>query len=503
MIKVVYVPSGNHAMALAGESLLERLHAAGAPVESVCKGNGVCGTCIVEVAAGAEHLSSPKDEELDMVRRRGGGEGCRLSCQTTLLKGTTGEVRLAQPVLRVAKAERERATRALRRVDWDHAVSHPIDPEALQEMGPYLAGRYGASEGGHFFARRTREGIADARARVARALGCARAQVLFLSGWAELAHGLSILFPGRDVCGPSPLFFRPMETLAAGRKLRAWKFGPDGRLDMPSVAKTFSTRNAVAFFGPAIEGTGTRLPMEEIAARAAARRIPSVVDLSWIWALDASWAGLAGAGALAVTVDPSLFGAPRGILIAVLKPGRHWPLPEGVAEPGVAVGAAAAVERAAARRPAEGERLAALRDRIESFLAGNLPGCRAWHPEVPRLPQALCLTFREWNADGLAPFLETAGVALGGTERGSRVDQVLRALKLDPVVAAGAAAIWLGPENTEDEFEVAKDRILSAVKSFRAVVPTARPGLMPGAPKPAPRAVSADAQLRAAYMDEA
>lgn len=503
MIKVVYVPSGNHAMALAGESLLERLHAAGAPIESVCKGNGVCGTCIVEVASGSEHLSPPGDEEMAMVARRGGGERCRLSCQTRVLKGTSGEVRLAQPVLRIARAESERAKRAFLRVDWDHAGSHPVDARALQEMGPFLAGRYGSPEGTHFFAQRTREAVAAARARIARALGCARSQILLLSGWNELSHGLSILYPGRDVCGPSPLFFRPMEHLAAGRRVRAWKFLPGGRLDLVSVAKTFAARNAIAFFGPAIEGVGTRLPMEEVAARAAARRIPFIVDLSWAWPVDASWAGLSGSGALAVTVDPSLFGAPRGVLVAVLKPGKNWPIPEGAAEPARATGAAAAIEKAAARREAEGTRLVELRDGIEDFFLKNLSGCAAIGPDLPRLPQASCLTFRDWNADGLARFLETAGVSIAGAARDSRVDRILHALKVDPQIAAGALSVWLGPENTREEFEVARDRILASVKSFRAVAPTARPGLMPGSQKPAPRAIAADAELRAAMMDEA
>ncbi len=503
MIKVIYVPSGNHAMALAGESLLERLHAAGAPIESVCRGNGVCGTCIVEVAAGAEHLSPAGDEEAGMVARRGGGGKCRLSCQARLLKGASGEIRLAQPVLRIAKAESERAKRALRRVDWDHAGAHPVDPGALQEMGPYLAGRYGAPEGSHFFAVRTREAVASARARIARSLGCARSQVLLLSGWGELSHGLSILYPGRDICGPAPLFFRPMEHLAAGRKLRAWRFLPGGRLDMISVAKTFASRNAVAFFGPAIECVGTRLPMEEVAARAAARRIPFMVDLSWVWPMDASWAGLAGSGALAAAVDPSFFGAPQGILVVVLKPGKSWPVPEGAAEPARAVGAAAAIEQACARREEEGARLAELRDSVEIFFQRSLSGCVAYETDLPRLPQAACLLFRDWNAEGLARFLEIAGVAMAGAARESRVDRVLAALKAEPAVTAGALSVWLGPENTREEFDVARDRILAAVKSFRAVVPTARPGLMPGTQKPAPRAIAADAELRAAMMDEA
>lgn len=502
MIKIAYVPSGNHAMALAGESLLERLHAAGAPVESVCRGNGVCGTCIVEVQAGAEHLSAPAPAEEEMVRRRGGGARCRLSCQARVVGAPDGEVRLTQPVLRLARAERERAARALRRVDWDHVWSHPIHPEALQAMMPYAAGRYGDGEEAHFFSRRAREAVEGARRRAAQALGCFPDRVLFLSGWEGLALGLLRLNPDAALAGPPPLFFRPMEILAAGRRLRAWGFADGGRLRWASVDASLALSNTIAFFGAGIEGVGVRLPLADLAARARGRGIPFGVDLSWTWGLDASWMALADSRADFVTLLPAAFGGPRGILVVVLRPGLAWSGPEN-RDPAAAVGAAAALAAAAEARAGAGTRLKALRDAIERFFVERIQGCVPWEAAADRLPQVACLTFRAWNAAGLSDFLETAGVALAGTRAGSRTARVLAELGLDPVYAPSAATVWLGPENDDGEFEVARDRILAAVKSFRAVVPSARPGLMPGTSPPVPRPATVDGQLRAAYMDEA
>ncbi len=491
-------------MALAGESLLERLHAAGAPIESVCRGNGACGTCIVEVEEGAESLSPAAPDECDMVKRRGGNDRCRLSCQAKLLSGTSGAVKLTQPVLRLARAERERAARAFQRVDWDHVESHPIFPEVFQEMGPILAGRYGSPVGEkHFFSTRAHEAIEKARQRAARAVGCAPEQILFLSGWAELALGLRILHGEGPVAGPEALFFPPMEMIVAGREILPWRFGASGVLDTDSFETSLARGASLVFCGSAIAGTGTRLPLARIAEAARRRRIPFGVDLSWSWSLEDIWQELSGAEASFVTLAPSLFGGPRGVIVLVLASGAGWPLPERGVEPALAAGAAAALEIAGAHRAAEGKRLAALRDSVESFWTEKLPGCDPWSRwAADRLPQAACLTFTAWNAEGLSSFLETAGVAVGGTFAGSRTDRVLRALGVDPLYAAGAATIWLGHENTEEEFSLGRDRILAAVKSFRAVVPTARPGLMPGTQAAAPRPATIEGELRAAYMDE-
>ena len=46
---------------------------------------GVCGTCVVEVVEGAEHLSEPTQEEFDFL----GEDTCseRLACQCKIKKG--------------------------------------------------------------------------------------------------------------------------------------------------------------------------------------------------------------------------------------------------------------------------------------------------------------------------------------------------------------------------------------------------------------------------------
>jgi len=67
-----------------GESLLEGALKAGVSLAHDCGGKLACSTCCVEVREGAELLSEPTDDELDMLERAGvAHDNARLACQAT------------------------------------------------------------------------------------------------------------------------------------------------------------------------------------------------------------------------------------------------------------------------------------------------------------------------------------------------------------------------------------------------------------------------------------
>lgn len=63
-----------------------------APVPFSCR-SATCGTCHVEVLAGAELLEPPEEEERELLELLGGGENHRLACQARVRPGP-GLVRL-------------------------------------------------------------------------------------------------------------------------------------------------------------------------------------------------------------------------------------------------------------------------------------------------------------------------------------------------------------------------------------------------------------------------
>lgn len=68
----IEVPEGAELM----QSLLEN----GLPVASSCKGQLVCGKCYVQVVDGSYNLSSPSQEERDVMDLKDVPSGHRMSC---------------------------------------------------------------------------------------------------------------------------------------------------------------------------------------------------------------------------------------------------------------------------------------------------------------------------------------------------------------------------------------------------------------------------------------
>jgi ferredoxin len=67
-----------------GESLFETLKRCDQPVASSCRGNVVCGRCIVRVVKGGQNLSTMEDEERAVLLREGAADDERLACRAYL-----------------------------------------------------------------------------------------------------------------------------------------------------------------------------------------------------------------------------------------------------------------------------------------------------------------------------------------------------------------------------------------------------------------------------------
>lgn len=86
-----------------GEVLLHSLLESGAALAHECGGKLACATCCVIVRQGAEALSAPSDDELDMLERAGvARDGARLSCQVT----GSGEITVDVPRVQAPSHER-------------------------------------------------------------------------------------------------------------------------------------------------------------------------------------------------------------------------------------------------------------------------------------------------------------------------------------------------------------------------------------------------------------
>jgi ferredoxin, 2Fe-2S len=72
-----------------GANLMQSLLAAGVPVASSCRGDGVCAKCRIEVTEGANNLSPRNPLEVSLADRHQIPHSERISCQTEILGDIT------------------------------------------------------------------------------------------------------------------------------------------------------------------------------------------------------------------------------------------------------------------------------------------------------------------------------------------------------------------------------------------------------------------------------
>ncbi len=76
---VTILPSGRVAEAAEGALLSDVLRQAGLPISLYCRGQGLCGKCLVRVERGEP--AGPEEGEASVLKRRGAGPGERLACR--------------------------------------------------------------------------------------------------------------------------------------------------------------------------------------------------------------------------------------------------------------------------------------------------------------------------------------------------------------------------------------------------------------------------------------
>lgn len=67
----------------------------------------------------------------------------------------------------------------------DYNATTPLDPAVITAMRPYIEEHFGNPSSSHFFGRKGREAVEQARQEVASLLGCSAQEVLFTSGGSE------------------------------------------------------------------------------------------------------------------------------------------------------------------------------------------------------------------------------------------------------------------------------------------------------------------------------
>lgn len=378
-------------------------------------------------------------------------------------------------------------------LDWN--ATTPLDPLVREAMLPWLGAaqpvRFGNASSRHEYGRQARAAVDEARTRVAAAVGAHATEVIFTSGGSEANN---LFLKGAAAClKPATVAISAIEhpcVREPARQLRrtGWAFkeiavDAQGLIDAADWATALQARPALVSVMLANNETGV---LQDIAALAAeARKAGAWFHTDAVQALGKAELDFRALGVNAMTLSAHKLGGPLGAGALVvdkrveLAPliaggGQERGLRSGTENVAAIVGFGVACEQAAARRAVQAQRLAQLRDEIETGLAAL--GATVFSRAARRLPNTIFFAFDNIDGETLVGKLDRAGFACASGSACSSAQpepsHTLLAMGVDPLVARGAVRISLGHGTTADEvgrFAGTLARVVRELKTLASV----------------------------------
>ena len=379
-----------------------------------------------------------------------------------------------------------------RRVYLDHNASTPVHPEVLAEMLPFFAEIYGNPSSIHAFGREARDGVDQARERIARFLQVSPQEIVFTSGGTESDNlGVKGLASAR---GRGHLITSSVEHHAVLRTcqvLEAQGFdvtyvGVDahGMVDPDEVRRALRPDTIAISIMHANSEVGTLQPIGAIGRLARERSVPFHVDAVQTFGKIPLDVDALGIDVLSFS-GHKIYG-PKGIaglyirkgtkMVSIQHGGEHERRRRAGTEnlPGI-VGLGKAVEVRARDMHAEAERVGALRDRLWEGVRARLPEVRLSGHPTERLPGTASLLVRHVESESIVLGLDLKGVAVSAgsacTSGNVEPSHVLVAMGVPLDWAMGAVRCSLGRSTTAEDVDYVIESVDTVVRRLRQALP--------------------------------
>jgi cysteine desulfurase len=369
------------------------------------------------------------------------------------------------------------------RVYFDYNATTPVPPEVVEAVGRATREVFGNASSVHHFGQQAKAMLDDARSSAAALINGDPSEIVFTSGGTE-ADNLAIrgaaeaLEPtGRRHLVASAIEHEAVLNTLKALARRGWRttlvpVDQSGIVSPDRVREAIADDTALVSVMHANNEIGTIQPIAAIAALAHARGALMHTDAVQSAGKIAVDVKALGVDLLALSAHK--FNGPKGAGMLWVKRGtRMQPILTGgkhernrrAGTENVAsiAGLGVAARLAAAKREAEGTRLAGLRDRLENGILTQIPGTAANGARDMRVPNTSNISFDHVEAESLLIALDLEGVAVStGSACSSGTlepSHVLRAMGFPAHRTQNSIRFSLGLFSTEEEV----DRVVSAL----------------------------------------
>ncbi len=379
------------------------------------------------------------------------------------------------------------------RIYLDHNATTPLHPLSADRMAQAMRDVWGNASSVHHFGQQAKAALDEARGSVAALLGADPAEVVFTAGGTE-SDNLAIrgAADALEPAGRKHLITTAIEHEAVLNTMkslarRGWRVttlpvDATGIVSPDRLREAITDDTALVSVMHANNEIGTIQPLAEIAAIAhehgalvhtdavqTAGKLPLNVRTLGIDLLTIAghkFYGPKGTGALWVR---------RGVrLVSPLTGGRQERNRRaGTENVPALVGLGVAAEAAGRTLVAEGERLAALRDRLEAGILSTIAGSVRNGAEAPRVPNTSNISIDRIESESVLIGLDLAGIAVSSGSACSsgtlEPSHVLKAMGLPHLRTLGSIRFSLGASNTEADINRVLEVLPPLVEKLRSL----------------------------------
>lgn len=374
----------------------------------------------------------------------------------------------------------------------DHNATTPLHPRVLEKMVPYLTEQFGNPSSFYGLGREARNGLEQAREKVAGGIGAREDEIVFTSGGTE-ADNLALRGVARALREKGNhiitsviehhAVLKTCEDLATdGFEVTFLPVDGQGLVDPEKVRRCMRPETILISIMAANNETGAVQPLREIVAAASERGV--LVHTDAVQAIGKVEVDVDKLGVDLLSLSAHKLYGPKGVGALYVRRGTPLlsPMSGGHHERGVragtenvagAVGLGEALVLATENRAEEMERLARLRDRLERGLQERIDDARVNSGEVERVANTTNLSFRAVDGEAILLHLDLRGIC-ASTGSACATDSpepshVLQGMGLEPRLAQGTIRFSLGHDSTQEEVERTIEAMAEIVKSLRAI----------------------------------
>jgi cysteine desulfurase len=382
----------------------------------------------------------------------------------------------------------------MRQVYLDYAAATPLDPDVMEAMKPYFSEKFHNPSATYLAARGVRSELENARHRASAVIGAKPAEIIFTAGATE-ANNLAIQgvmrkHPGAEILVSS---IEHESVLEPARLFSAKEIpvNPLGQIILNKLSNLISDETVLISVMLVNNELGSIQPLAEIAkliGQIRKRRQNKGNQLPLYLHSDAAQAGnyldmhFSRLGVDMMSLNGGKIYGPKqsGILYiktgVELEPlivggGQEFGLRSGTENVASAIGFAAALEIAQARRQTESKRVMQLRRVFADQLAEKIPQVKINGPKKHIAPHLINVTIPDTDNERLMMELDEAGIicAVGSACSASRdeASHVLSAIGLSESEARSTLRFSMGRQTAQADIKAAVTQLALLTSSNR------------------------------------